>query len=90
MAFQIECPNCGVRPAWEFHYGGATRNRPEPQAPSADWVEYIYSRPNTRGEESEWWYHRSACKLWFLAERDTNTNHVLETRRFEAQENVGG
>ena len=93
MAFQLDCPNCGLRPAWEFHYGGAVRKRPEPGDPTVterQWAEYLFNRANVCGEETEWWYHRSACKLWFLARRDTRTNQVLETRRFAPQEAAGG
>jgi sarcosine oxidase subunit delta len=90
MSFEIECPNCGVRPVWEFHYGGASRPRPAADAGTADWVDFIYHRPNPRGQQTEWWYHRSACKLWFLARRDTGTNEVHATERFAAQENAGG
>ena len=27
--------------------------------------------------QREWWYHRSGCRAWFIAERDTRTNEVL-------------
>ena len=26
--------------------------------------------------QREWWFHRSGCRAWFVAERDTRTNHV--------------
>jgi len=26
------------------------------------------------GRQIEWWYHRSGCQSWFLAERDTLNN----------------
>ena len=29
--------------------------------------------------QREWWYHRSGCRAWFIAERDTRTNEVLLT-----------
>ena len=90
MSFQIPCPNCGVRPVWEFHYGGPSRKRPEGDVTSRHWAEFLYNRPNTCGDQTEWWYHRSACKSWFLARRDTRTNQVFETRPFEPQEAAGG
>ena len=31
------------------------------------------------GVQREWWFHRSGCGEWFLAERDTRTNEVLLT-----------
>ena len=93
MSFQLDCPNCGTRPVWEFHYGGPSRKRPEATdqgITDRKWAEYLYNRPNVCGEETEWWYHRSACKAWFLARRDTRTNQVLETRLFVPQEAAGG
>ena len=89
MSFQIECPNCGVRPVWEFHYGGPPRERPGAAATDREWAEYLYNRPNLRGEQTEWWSHRSACKLWFIVRRNTATNQVLETRRYEPEEARG-
>ena len=86
MSFQIDCPNCGCRPVWEYHYSGPSRKRPEGAATEREWAEYLYNRSNIAGEQTEWWYHRSACKLWFLVRRDTRTNQVLETKRFESQQ----
>ena len=37
---------------------------------------YNYFRRNVAGVQREWWYHRSGCRAWFLAERDTTTNEV--------------
>lgn len=90
MSFQIECPNCGKRPVWEFHYGGPARKRPGDTATERQWAEYLYNRPNTCGEQTEWWIHRSACKLWFIVRRNTLTNQVLETQRFAPQEAPSG
>ena len=28
------------------------------------------------GVQREWWFHRSGCRAWFVAERDTRTNVV--------------
>jgi heterotetrameric sarcosine oxidase delta subunit len=90
MSFQIDCPNCGLRPVWEFHYGGAVRQRPEPSASEREWADYLYFRPNTCGEETEWWSHRSACKLWFVIRRNTQTNEVFDTHGHATQERAGG
>ena len=38
---------------------------------------YNYFRRNVAGVQREWWYHRSGCRAWFIAERDTRTNEVL-------------
>ena len=29
--------------------------------------------------QTEWWYHRSGCRQWIQAVRNTVTNEVLET-----------
>jgi heterotetrameric sarcosine oxidase delta subunit len=42
---------------------------------------YNYFRHNTAGVQREWWFHRSGCRVWFIAERDTRTNEVLWTAR---------
>ena len=88
MSFPIECPNCGRRPVWEFHYGGPVQPRPGHDADRETWTAYLYDMPNVCGKQTEWWYHGSACKLWFLAERDTLSNQVLTTRICEPQEDA--
>ncbi len=80
----LACPNCGPRNVSEFRHGGETNARPpDPAAldPTA-WTDYLYMRRNVSGLETEWWYHRSGCGLWFLAERDTLTNRVVGTYRW--------
>ena len=49
MSFQIECPNCGCRPVWEYHYGGPSSIRPEGAVTERQWAEYLYNRPNIAG-----------------------------------------
>jgi sarcosine oxidase delta subunit len=36
-------------------------------------------RDNKMGMQKEWWYHRSGCQLWFLAERHTKSNEFEKT-----------
>ena len=79
MTFLIPCPNCGPRPVEEFKTTGETRKRPKESPSQAEISHYVYFRRNTRGVQSEWWYHRFGCELWFLAERDTSNNRVLNT-----------
>ena len=79
MSFQICCPHCGNRSVYEFRFGGEVKRRPTPDAPEEAWVQYIYSRANEAGVQKEWWYHRSGCRQWFQAVRDTLTNEVHET-----------
>ena len=42
--------------------------------------EYNYFRRNVAGVQREWWYHRSGCRTWFQADRDTRTNEVAAGR----------
>ena len=80
MTFQIPCPNCGSRPVEEFTTTGEVRERPKESPSRRELSHYIYFRRNVRGVQTEWWYHRFGCELWFLAERDTSDNRVIETR----------
>jgi heterotetrameric sarcosine oxidase delta subunit len=76
MSFVLTCPHCGVREVADFAFGGEVSSRP--QEPSfRELCEYNYFRRNVAGVQREWWYHRSGCRAWFQAERDTRTNHVL-------------
>jgi heterotetrameric sarcosine oxidase delta subunit len=77
MSFVLECPHCGIREVADFAFGGEVSARPK-QAPSfRELCEYNYFRRNVAGVQREWWYHRSGCRVWFQAERDTRTNEVL-------------
>ena len=89
MSFQIECPECGCRPVGEFHFGGAVRERPEPAAGDHVWAEYVYTRPNIAGVQREWWFHRAACKQWFIASRDTRSNVMQPAQAPDSQEARG-
>lgn len=61
---------------YEFDFGGEYHSRPGPGAPAAEWTAYLYLRANSDGVQTEWWYHRQGCKLWFLGERNTSTNEI--------------
>lgn len=78
---RIPCPNCGLRNAAEFRYGG--EYNPRPKAPltvsETEWTDYVYMRRNKSDVQKEWWYHRNGCGAWFLAERHTKTNEVLSS-----------
>ena len=86
---QVECPNCGNRNSLEFRYGGELNSRPAKpmEASHEEWVDFVFFKDNKRGVQKEWWYHRSGCQLWFIAERHTHTNEVLKTYLWEP---VGG
>jgi heterotetrameric sarcosine oxidase delta subunit len=34
---------------------------------------------NVAGVQTEWWFHRSGCRQWLQARRNTISNEVLET-----------
>jgi heterotetrameric sarcosine oxidase delta subunit len=77
MSFLLSCPYCGPRPVDEYAYFGEVTRRPT--APSLrELGEYVYFCDNVAGVQREWWQHRAGCGEWFLAERDTRTNEVLE------------
>ena len=76
MSFVLECPHCGIREVADFAFGGELSTRPR-EAPSLrELSQYNYFRRNVAGVQREWWYHRSGCRTWFQAERDTRTNEV--------------
>lgn len=80
MSFLLQCPNCGERSVYEFRFGGEVRERPIPDAPAEAWLQYSYVSENIAGVHTEWWYHTMGCRQWLIAERDTLTNRVLETK----------
>lgn len=80
MSFLLTCPNCGLREVADFGYGGEVSPRPgERPASLRELGEYVYDRRNVAGPQREWWVHRSGCRAWFLAERDTRSNEVAWT-----------
>jgi heterotetrameric sarcosine oxidase delta subunit len=83
MSFLLACPECGERSAYEFRFGGELKSRPQPGDGEEAWLQYIYMKANEAGEQEEWWFHRSGCRKWFQARRDTRTNTVLATWRPE-------
>lgn len=79
MSFLLRCPNCGERSVYEFRFGGEVRLRPPHDAPAADWVDYSFYRVNAAGVQTEWWFHRSGCREWLKAVRNTVSNEVFRT-----------
>ena len=79
MSFLIPCPNCGNRSVYEYRFGGELKQRPQATAPDALWHEYSFNKVNRAGEQTEWWFHRSGCKQWIQASRNTVTNEVRKT-----------
>ena len=77
MSFLLECPNCGLRDVNEFKFQGEVTSRPKADPSLRDLTDYVYFRANVAGVQREWWFHRSGCRTWFQADRDTRTNQVL-------------
>jgi sarcosine oxidase subunit delta len=79
MSFLVRCPNCGDRSVYEFRFGGEVKTRPALDASEQDWMNYRYNVANVAGIQKEWWFHRSGCRQWLQANRNTVTNQVIET-----------
>jgi methylglutamate dehydrogenase subunit B len=77
MSFLLTCPHCGTREVTDFAFGGEVVRRPDARPSARELNAYNYFRRNVAGVQREWWYHRSGCRTWFQAERDTRTNEVL-------------
>ena len=77
---RIKCPWCGLRNEDEFAYGGdASTGRPDDDAPSDDWYDYVYTRTNPAGVHREYWHHVGGCRAWIRVERDTLTHEIFAT-----------
>jgi sarcosine oxidase subunit delta len=85
MSFVLSCPNCGPREVTDFAFGGEVNPRPTRRPSQRELNGYNYFRRNVAGVQREWWYHRSGCGAWFLAERDTRTNEVRSVFLPEAE-----
>ena len=79
MSYLLTCPNCGIREVTDFAFGGEVSKRPTERPTFRELNTYTYFRRNVAGVQREWWNHRSGCRAWFLAERNTVTNEVLFT-----------
>jgi heterotetrameric sarcosine oxidase delta subunit len=79
VSFLLTCPNCGTREVTDFGYGGEVTVRPTSRPDRRELNTYNYFRRNVAGVQREWWFHRSGCRAWFVAERDTTTNEVKST-----------
>ncbi|MCX7056555.1 MAG: sarcosine oxidase subunit delta [Proteobacteria bacterium] len=80
----LVCPINGPRSISEFAYGGEIRPMPDPATTSdGDWARYVFNRSGVAGVKLEWWCH-TASGVWFVAERDTATDTVLQTYLYDA------
>lgn len=79
---RIHCPVCGLRDETEFSYGGdATVRRPAiDENGQQAWLDYVFMRDNPRGPHREYWHHVLGCREWLVAERDTLTHGMGETK----------
>lgn len=74
---RIPCPHCGERGNEEFLYRGAAGlRRPPPDAPEAEWHDYVYLRDNPAGSHREMWQHVHGCRRWLEVTRDTRTHAI--------------
>jgi sarcosine oxidase subunit delta len=75
---RINCPNCGARDRREFYYQGdaLALTRPEPDAGSAVWDDYLHNRENVAGDTRDLWFHEAGCGAWLVVERNTVTHAV--------------
>jgi sarcosine oxidase subunit delta len=75
----MTCPINGTRPISEFICGGEVRPMPEPQSVDDEtWAAYVFNRNGVPGIQQEWWCH-TPSNTWFIAERNTLTDEVLNT-----------
>jgi sarcosine oxidase subunit delta len=75
----MTCPINGTRPISEFICGGEVRPMPEPQSVDDEtWAAYVFNRNGVPGIQQEWWCH-TPSNTWFIAERNTLTDEVLDT-----------
>ena len=74
----ITCPHCDARDESEFTYrGDATVVRPEPDAGTDAFHDYVYLRRNPLGWHVEWWQH-GACRQWLRVVRQTMTHEIRQ------------
>ncbi len=75
---KFTCPYCGPRPQSEFTFGrDATAKRPEGDADTAAWLNYVFLRDDPKGVTREYWQHTQGCRAWLVVERDTLTHETL-------------
>jgi sarcosine oxidase subunit delta len=79
MSFLLPCPNCGKRSVYEFRFGGEVREPLPSGASTSDLQRARFYRVNAAGVQTEWWFHRSGCRQWLQAVRNTVSNEVLES-----------
>ncbi len=78
---RLTCPFCGERDRREFTYRGAAiaLRRPQSEAWSPEWDDYLHLRDNPAGDTRDLWIH-DPCGAWIEVERSTTTHAVGATR----------
>ena len=75
----MNCPLNGLRNISEFVCGGEVSHMPDPKNGSdKEWADFIFMENNTKGVIKEWWLH-AATSYWFIAERNTETDEIINT-----------
>jgi sarcosine oxidase subunit delta len=75
----LRCPLNGLRPIEEFVCGGEVRRAPNQDVCSdVQWSAHVFDRHGSPTLKREWWYHVPSG-YWFIAERDTSRDLVLDT-----------
>ena len=71
----IDFPVLGQRPATEFTVAGVLE--PEPaELVGITAGAWVFNRNSVPLQRQEWWYH-AASQLWFIVERDTESDDIL-------------
>lgn len=83
----ITCPLNGPRNASEFICGGPVTDAPAAGAPDQAWADHLFLEDNLAGHVREWWCHVPSS-YWFIVERDTLTEEILDT--YPAEKLFGG
>ncbi|MCF6317220.1 MAG: sarcosine oxidase subunit delta [Marinosulfonomonas sp.] len=79
---RIKCPLCGERDRREFYYQGdaLALNRPDADAGSDVWDDYLHNRDNPAGVTRDLWHHEAGCGAWLVVTRNTVTHEVLAVK----------
>jgi sarcosine oxidase subunit delta len=83
---RIICPLCGERDRREFYYAGdaIALQRPDPDAGSETWDDYIHNRDNPAGDTRDLWHHEAGCSSWLVVSRNT-VSHAVHSATLAAK-----
>ncbi len=75
----MPCPLNGLRNISEFHCAGEVSELQDPALCDDEaWADHVIFSNNTAGVVREWWIH-TPTSYWFIAERNTVTDEILQT-----------